>query len=230
MRTKDGEDDTQEQNAITVGMEALSQTRLKRLQSSPWLKNTLAPEQPYLNSPPPQEAEALMPSSQETEILRTASADTQTQREGPTPIELSQSLPTTPALPILETEQQVPETEAVATEPSGSNSLWPIIIILSAAAAGLVNFVSTDIAIRPYIVFWFLVVCPGMVLVRFLRLKEPVVEWTLALALSFAIDALVVGIQLYAGRWSPTTTLGILIGICLGGAIMQISGKFDFFR
>jgi hypothetical protein len=99
---------------------------------------------------------------------------------------------------------------------------WPIILILSAIAAGLVTFVLPGIVVRPIVVMWFLFVCPGMVVIRFLRLKEPVVEWTLALALSFAIDAIVAGIQLYAGRWSPTGTLVILMSLCLGGALMQI--------
>ena len=74
---------------------------------------------------------------------------------------------------------------------------------------------------RPFIVLWFLCVCPGMALVRFLRLAEPVVEWILAIALSFAVDAMVAGVLLYAGRWSPTGTLEILMGISLGGAILQ---------
>jgi hypothetical protein len=100
---------------------------------------------------------------------------------------------------------------------------WPIILILSTIAAGLVTFVLPGIVLRPVIVFWFLFVCPGMALVRFLRLKEPVVEWTLALALSFSIDAIVAGIQLYAGGWSPSITLVIIMFLCLGGAIMQIA-------
>lgn len=101
--------------------------------------------------------------------------------------------------------------------------LWPTIIIsLSTVATGLVTFVNTDIAVRPFIVLWFLFVCPGMALVRFFRLEELVVEWILALALSFAVDAIVAGILLYAGRWSPTATLEILMGISLGGAIIQI--------
>jgi hypothetical protein len=111
----------------------------------------------------------------------------------------------------------------VASNLSRSDWLWPTIIILSALAAGLVNFVFVDTAVRPIIAFWFLFVCPGMVLVRFLRLKEPVVEWTLALALSFAIDAIVAGVQLYAGRWSPAGTLSILIGLSLCGAIVQLT-------
>ena len=100
--------------------------------------------------------------------------------------------------------------------------LWPAIIVLSTVATCLVTFVITDIAVRPFIVLWFLFVCPGMALVRFFRLEELVVEWILALALSFAIDAIVAGILLYAGSWSPTATLGILMGISLGGAILQI--------
>jgi predicted nucleotidyltransferase len=100
--------------------------------------------------------------------------------------------------------------------------LWPAIIILSTIAAGLATFVITDTAVRPFIVLWFLFVCPGIALVRFFRLEELVVEWILALALSFAIDAIVAGALLYAGRWSPTTIIAILMGISLGGALLQI--------
>ncbi len=88
--------------------------------------------------------------------------------------------------------------------------LWPAIIVLSTVATCLVTFVITDIAVRPFIVLWFLFVCPGMALVRFFRLEELVVEWILALALSFAIDAIVAGILLYAGRWSPNSPISLI--------------------
>jgi len=101
--------------------------------------------------------------------------------------------------------------------------LWPAVIFPSALAAGLVNFVIPGAMGRPIIVIWFLFVCPGMVVVRFFGLSEPIAEWTLAIALSLAIDAIVAGIQLYAGLWSPAGTLGILIGFCLVGMIMQIA-------
>jgi hypothetical protein len=61
-----------------------------------------------------------------------------------------------------------------------------------------------------------------MSLVRFLRLKEPVAEWTLAIALSFAIDAFVAAIFLYVGRWSPLGILSLLIVLTLGGALVQL--------
>ena len=99
--------------------------------------------------------------------------------------------------------------------------LWPAIIMLSAIAAGLVTFVFTSTALRPMIVMWFLFVSPGMAVVGFFRLGEQVVKWTLAVALSFAIDGIVAGIVLYAGRWSPAGILSILIGLSLSAGLVQ---------
>jgi hypothetical protein len=100
--------------------------------------------------------------------------------------------------------------------------VWPVVIIFSALAASLVNFVFPDLVGRPIVVMWFLCVCPGMMLIRFFQLKEPVTEWTLAIALSLAIDAAVAGIQVYSGHWSPPITLVIIIGICIIGVLTQI--------
>ena len=100
--------------------------------------------------------------------------------------------------------------------------LWPMVIIFSALAGGLVNFVFPDLPGRPIILLWFLCVCPGMMLIRFFDLKEPVTEWTLAIALSLAIDAAVAGIQMYSGHWSPPIALVIIIGICIIGVLIQI--------
>jgi hypothetical protein len=100
---------------------------------------------------------------------------------------------------------------------------WQVIIVLSAVAAALVAFVFSDSPLRPVFVMWFLFMCPGMMLVRFLRLNQPVVEWVLALALSLAIDAIVAGVVLYVGKWSPAAILGISIGLCLAGVITQLA-------
>src|SRR5260221_14087763 len=101
--------------------------------------------------------------------------------------------------------------------------LWPMIILLSALAAGLVMFVSPDVGVgRPLILLWFVCICPGMMLIRIFQLQEPMTEWALALALSLAIDAAIAGIQLYTGHWSPSITVVILICICVIGAFAQI--------
>jgi hypothetical protein len=100
-----------------------------------------------------------------------------------------------------------------------SSSLWSLLIVLFAIAAGIFAFAVTDTQVRSAVVLGFLVICPGMMLVRFIRLREPLFEWVLALALSLAVDAIVVGILLYAGRWSPTSAFVILLGLTVVGAL-----------
>jgi hypothetical protein len=95
-------------------------------------------------------------------------------------------------------------------------------IVLSTAAAGLSTFLFPGTVVRPALVMWFLFVCPGMTVVYFFQLDEAMIEWMLALALSFAIDAFVAGILLYAGWWSPALILRILISYCLIGAMLQL--------
>ena len=91
---------------------------------------------------------------------------------------------------------------------------WSLTLILSIIAVGLVNFVFTDVVFRPFIVMWFLFICPGMAVTRLLHLKEAITEWTLALALSFSIDAIIASILLYAGMWSPNGILVLLMAFC----------------
>jgi hypothetical protein len=101
--------------------------------------------------------------------------------------------------------------------------LWPVIIIFSAIATALFTFMFPETPLHPIVVMWFLFICPGMMLVRFLRLNELVVEWVLALALSLALDAIVSGIVLYTAKWSPVAILDIIIGLSLAGAITQLT-------
>lgn len=95
-------------------------------------------------------------------------------------------------------------------------------IILSIVAASLVTFIFPGLAVRPIFLMWFLFICPGMVVVRFFQLEHPMIEWSLALALSIAIDAFIAGILLYAGWWSPVNILLLLLGFCFIGVIVHI--------
>jgi hypothetical protein len=100
-----------------------------------------------------------------------------------------------------------------------SNSLWSLLIVLFALVAGIFAFAVADTRIRSAVVLGFLIICPGMMLVRFINLREPLFEWVLALALSLAVDAIVAGILLYTGRWSPTSAFVILLGLTVVGAL-----------
>lgn len=100
--------------------------------------------------------------------------------------------------------------------------LWPMIVLFSTIAVALAVFALPAMPLRPLIVMWFLFVCPGMTIVQLFLSVEPVVMWTLALALSFSVDALVAGIQVYTGHWSPPATLIVLMVFCLIMVIVQI--------
>ena len=193
--TENSDNDAQEQENETVLLPSISQLHLKRWQSS-------------------QRAKVSTKSATDPSISKTWQRIPNTEVPNiviPKLPRITTPLPTISYIPL----------RNIALYSSESNLLWSTIIILSAVAAGLVNNVFSTTMVRPALVLWFLCVCPGMVLIRFLRLKEPVVEWTLALALSFVIDALVAAIQLYTGRWSPSATLNILIGFSLSIAIVH---------
>src|SRR5262249_26710712 len=104
---------------------------------------------------------------------------------------------------------------------------WPITITVSALAAGIVMLTSTGTPLRPILAFWFLLICPGMAFIRLLHIQEPVVEWTLAIALSIALNTIVAEAMVYAGIWSPPLGLGVMIGLSLLGALFQIVRSYQ---
>jgi hypothetical protein len=100
--------------------------------------------------------------------------------------------------------------------------LCPGIIILSVVAVGLVALGNAHAPLRPLIALWFLFICPGMALVRPLRLRETRVMLSLAVALSLALDTVVAAVMLYAGMWSPNAALVVLMIIASGGAVLDV--------
>jgi ABC-type multidrug transport system permease subunit len=98
-------------------------------------------------------------------------------------------------------------------------SPWTRVILLSALAAAFLSLVANDMQVRVVVVLWFFLVCPGMMLVRYFRLGDPVLEWVLAIALSFVADAFVAGILLYARRWTPTGAFVILLVLTVAGTL-----------
>jgi len=94
----------------------------------------------------------------------------------------------------------------------------PIAVLAGAALAALVVWGSVTPALRGPVVLAFLLVGPGMALVHLLRLRDPLAEMCLAVALSIALDTLVASAFLYAGAWSPSTILVALIAVAVFGA------------
>jgi hypothetical protein len=103
-----------------------------------------------------------------------------------------------------------------------SDWLWPLVITISALGTGLVSSWDVESPLRPAISLWFLIVCPGMALVRLLRLRDGVIEWAIAIALSLALETGVNEIMMYTGRWAPKWGLLIVMTITLVAVIPQI--------
>lgn len=100
--------------------------------------------------------------------------------------------------------------------------LWPAIIVLSALAVALVLFWDIQSPLRPAVALWFLLICPGMALVRLMRLGDPLTTVALAIALSLALDGIVAGVMIYAHLWAPAWGLALLIAVSCAGAALQL--------
>jgi uncharacterized membrane protein len=100
--------------------------------------------------------------------------------------------------------------------------IWPLVIVASALVIGLLVFGNVVSPVRPVISLWFLLFCPGMAFVQLLHIKDPIGELALAVALSLAIASILATAMVYARLWSPRWGLGILIGISVFGAVLQV--------
>lgn len=98
---------------------------------------------------------------------------------------------------------------------------WPLGIIVSTIAVIFFAIVMPGTPIQPLSVFWFLVFCPGMAWIRLLHLQQLITELTLGIAVGLSIDAIVVGIFLYAHAWFPSAMLIVLAVLTVVGAAIQ---------
>jgi hypothetical protein len=104
---------------------------------------------------------------------------------------------------------------------SAVRSHWAAIAATSAVLAGALAVVGVHSPLRVAVVLWFVLVCPGMAIVRLLRLPDAVAELTLAVAVSLTLATFIAGIGLYSGLWAPGATLAVLIAITIGAAALR---------
>jgi hypothetical protein len=104
--------------------------------------------------------------------------------------------------------------------------IWPVIIGLSAIALAVLMFGNHQSPARQLFALFFLLFCPGMAVVRLVRLPDGWSELTIGVALSLALDALVSGTMIYAGAWSPTGAFVILAGVTMAGVMLQLRAAY----
>lgn len=101
------------------------------------------------------------------------------------------------------------------------DSAWLLIQLISANLIGLVIVSGVTGGMRPLIVFWFVLVCPGMAFVRLLDIDDMWVELSMGAVFSIVIDMIVASLLLYIGLWTTVGILSVLLGICLIGLTIQ---------
>ncbi len=99
---------------------------------------------------------------------------------------------------------------------------WPAAIGLLCAIACAAVAVGGSSAVRTLVVVAFLLLCPGMAVVRAIGVGDPWAQLSLGLGLSVAIDILVSGVVALLGAWSPTAIFLILVGVSLAGAALDL--------
>lgn len=100
--------------------------------------------------------------------------------------------------------------------------VWPVVLLLSTLAVCLAAFLGWQSPLRSLITLWFMVVCPGMALVRVFGLRLPVSSWTLAIAFSLTLDSAIGIALLYSGNWSWQTGLIILASITVVSTLIDL--------
>jgi hypothetical protein len=84
-------------------------------------------------------------------------------------------------------------------------------LVLASAAAALLA-VGTDLPapLRAPLVFWFVCACPGLAWAAMLRLREPLAEFVLGVALSLVAATLASEALVLLRLWSPVAILVFL--------------------
>jgi hypothetical protein len=100
---------------------------------------------------------------------------------------------------------------------------WPPVIGVSAVFVAVLVYADVDFAGRPFAVLWFMLVCPGMALVRLLRLSDAMTELAIAVALSLALDTIVAGTLIYVGSANFDVSFVVLLAITIVALAVDVA-------
>lgn len=85
--------------------------------------------------------------------------------------------------------------------------VWPATIVGLAVVSMVLVLTDWSGPVRAPLVLAFAAVCPGMALIRLVRVEEAVPELLLAVVVSLALAAAVPAITFYVGMWSGKLSL-----------------------
>lgn len=98
---------------------------------------------------------------------------------------------------------------------------WPFVLLLSTLLVGITQIFYIPV-ITPLVMSWFFLVCPGIAIVGLLPVKQISIQVSLIFALSIAVNTMLAEIMAFTHLWSPVSTLLLIAGLSIGGAILQV--------
>jgi hypothetical protein len=114
------------------------------------------------------------------------------------------------------------EIRARVDEVRSAPGAWPVVLLASCAAVAVTTFVWPSSPARALVTTWFLLVCPGMSMLRVILRRDRLTLWVLAVATSLALETLLAEAMLETGIWSPRAILGLLLAFTIGGSVAQL--------
>ena len=95
-------------------------------------------------------------------------------------------------------------------------------LILAITAGTLITaLVGVGGGLRTALVFAFIIACPGVAVVRLLRIPDRVAEATIGIAVSLALSGTVAAVMAYTTRWSPEAGLVVLAALTVGATALE---------
>jgi hypothetical protein len=100
---------------------------------------------------------------------------------------------------------------------------WTLAIGVLSAVTAVIVYADVDFVLRPIAVMAFMLLCPGMAIVRHLRLTDPAMEVAVAVALSIALDTLVALTVIYAGSADFEAMFTLLLAITVVAVVTDVA-------
>jgi hypothetical protein len=98
---------------------------------------------------------------------------------------------------------------------------WLAVTVAWGAASLALLAIGADAVYRAAVILSFVLVCPGMALVRIARLPAGSYQLALGIAVSMGCVVLVPAALLYAGAWSTLSALVILVSLTVAAAATE---------
>jgi uncharacterized membrane protein len=105
--------------------------------------------------------------------------------------------------------------------PRGSLAVPGLILAITAGAL-ITALAGVGGGLRTALVFAFIIACPGVAVVRLLRIPDRIAEATIGIALSLALSGTVAAVMAYTTWWVPEAGLVVLAALTVVATALEL--------